>query len=412
MTIYDPVYKIEINGIEYTDAVLNEGIITKGRNDIFSETLTSYINLELLVLDNTLDPIELKDLVTIKVEDSTATEVPLFTGEVSAVERRVQGGGVGEAITITLQAVGALANLNRSLAGKSFYPEELDGFRIRRILEDGLFQTWEDIPNTLEWNEIPITQTWEDFGSQGIDIIDDGRYEILERPLEVTNALDLATETANSGLGYLYETGDGLIGYSDAERRTKDFGINFIELDAGVIDVESFATRQDTNDLINRVFLSYGEPQADVLAINDESVEDFGLLEERIDTILSQEADAVEQALRYVTLRGEPRASLDELGLNLVDDRLDDDTRDLLLRVNMDTLVEIRNLPTGLIASTEFEGYVEGWTWTLSRNSLDLVMQVSNTIYSAFEVQWEDFNPTTEWQNLADSLQWNDLAIG
>jgi hypothetical protein len=39
-------------------------------------------------------------------------------------------------------------------------------------------------------------------------------------------------------------------------------------------------------------------------------------------------------------------------------------------------------------------------------------MKVSNAIFSAFEVQWEDYNPNTQWQNLANDLQWLDLAIG
>jgi hypothetical protein len=412
VTIYEPTFTIEINGQDYTDTVLQGGTITAGRNDIFGETLSSYCNLELLILDNTLEPIDLKDILTIKVKDSLNVDVPLFTGEVSSLERRLNGGNAGQAISINVQAVGAIAALNRSLAGFGTYPEEFDGERIRRILEQALFLQWEDLPNTLEWNEVEPTLTWSEFGIQGIDIIDDGRYEVLERLDEPENALDLANLTARSGLGYLYETGTGLIGYSDAERRTQSFGLQQIELDAGIISVDSFATRQDTNDLINRVFITYGEPKADVLAINDVSVEEYGILEERIDTILSQEADAEEQALRYVSLRGEPLESLDELGVSIIDPRLLDEERDTLLRVNMDTLVKVNNLPNGLISSNVFEGYVEGWTWTLGLNSLEIEMQVSNTVYSAFPVQWEDYNPTTEWQNLPDTLQWIDLEIG
>jgi hypothetical protein len=412
MTIYEPDFTIEINGQNFTNTVLQGGTITAGRNDIFSETLSSYCNIELLVLDNTLQAIDLKDLLTIKVKDTNNVDVPLFTGEVSSIERRLDGGNVGEAITVNVQAVGLLATLNRSLAGFGIYPEEFDGERIRRILEQALFLQWEDIPNTIEWNELETNLTWEQYGIQGIDIIDNGRFEVLERLDEPANALDLANITASSGLGYLYETGDGLIGYSDAERRTNVFGTQQIELDAGIISIDSFATRQDTNDLINRLFISYGDPQDIVLAINDDSVEDYGIIEERIETILSQQADAEEQALRYVTLRGEPIESLDELGLTLIDPRLEDESRNTLLRVNMDTLVKVVNLPAGLISETELEGYVEGWTWTLGLNSLEIEMQVSNSIFSAFEVQWEDYSPLIEWQNLPDTLQWQDLAIG
>jgi len=78
----------------------------------------------------------------------------------------------------------------------------------------------------------------------------------------------------------------------------------------------------------------------------------------------------------------------------------------------MDTSIKLTNLPTGFIFNDTFEGFVEGWTWFFSQNSLELEMLVSNSIYSAFEVQWEDYSATTQWQNLSASLTWNDLAIG
>jgi hypothetical protein len=77
----------------------------------------------------------------------------------------------------------------------------------------------------------------------------------------------------------------------------------------------------------------------------------------------------------------------------------------------MDTFLVITNLPQSIVSTGLFEGYVEGWNWTLTKNSLELRMQVSAAIYSAFEVQWEDFSPI-QWQNLSNDLQWQNLAIG
>ncbi len=76
----------------------------------------------------------------------------------------------------------------------------------------------------------------------------------------------------------------------------------------------------------------------------------------------------------------------------------------------MDTLVAITNIPTGIITSGVFEGFVEGWTWTLSKNSLELDLAISNSIYSSLDVQWEDYNPLTQWQNLPNDLTWLDVA--
>jgi hypothetical protein len=83
--------------------------------------------------------------------------------------------------------------------------------------------------------------------------------------------------------------------------------------------------------------------------------------------------------------------------------------RDDLLAVTMDSLLYLDNIPVGLIVEGYFEGFVEGWTWTLGRNNLELTMSVSNAIYSTLDVQWEDYNSAIEWQNLDNSTRWLDV---
>jgi hypothetical protein len=56
-----------------------------------------------------------------------------------------------------------------------------------------------------------------------------------------------------------------------------------------------------------------------------------------------------------------------------------------------------------------FEGFIEGWTWTLGRNNLELSMSVSNSIYSTLSIQWEDYNAVIQWQNLANDYRWLDV---
>jgi hypothetical protein len=407
-----PSFQVTLAGVNYTNIVLNNATITTGRPDIFANTLTGYANLQ-LGITGAMPLLDIKDTVNIKATDSTATLVDLFTGEISAINKSVGASGAGgTTLVLQIQAVGSIAKLVRHLAGFNSYPEELDGERIERILQEALFTQWEDLPNTLTWSEVSPTQQWLDYGVQDIDIIDDGRYDILARTAEVVNAFDLASRTASDGLGYLYETPDGKIGYAGAERRTTTFGTNQIELDADLLNNTGVQTRLTTTDIINNVYLTYDDPQADVIAINNQSVENYGIIEQQINTQLADSNQAGEQALRLASLRGTPRESFDVLNVNLVNPNLEDTTRDLLLGVSMDTLVKVSNLPTGLITGNSFEGFVEGWTWILSQKSLELEMRISNSIYSAFEVQWEDYNPTTQWQNLGNDLQWQDLAIG
>ncbi|MCD6648357.1 hypothetical protein LT010_18660, partial [Vibrio cholerae] len=107
-----------------------------------------------------------------------------------------------------------------------------------------------------------------------------------------------------------------------------------------------------------------------------------------------------EQAVNFVNYRGTPRTSLEAISVNLANDGMTNTVRDDLLGVTMDTLLYLDNIPIGLIAEGYFEGFVEGWTWTLGRRNLELTMAVSNSIYATLDVQWEDDNALIQWQNL------------
>jgi hypothetical protein len=412
VTSYTPQFSIKIKGVEYSQDTIDQVTITVGRNDIFDTVLPGYCLLELVNLSGTSPALEVLDEIVISTTDSNGDEVALFTGEITSVSNSIVAAGSNNVVnSLTVTGVGSMARLVRRNAGGNPYPQELDGERIRRILEDALFVQWEDLPSSLIWDNIDAAQTWSDFGIQGVDEIDDGRFVVEARNAEFERAADIARITESTGLGYLYETPDGRIGYADAERRTKNIANNSIALDADYLNAR-LITRLNTQDVVNSVVIQYDDQQFEVQAINDESVEKYGLIEDIVNTLLVTNEDAEEQAFRYVALRGNPSLNLDSITLNLVNGNIDNDTRDVLLGVSMDTLLVVTGLPEGITADGFFEGFVEGWTWTLSKGSLELEMKVSNALFSAFEVQWEDYNPTTQWQNLANDLLWTDLAIG
>ena len=409
MTIYTPEYKVTIAGVEQTSSILTEGIITFGRNDFFEPTQPSYCNIELLDLDGTGPDISLLDTVIIEVKDSSGSWVKLFTGEVSNVYNSIAAAGPNaQPNVIQIQAVGPLATLVKRSAGAVAYPQELDGERIERILQETLFTAWEDLSSTFTWNDLG-TETWATYGVQGLTTIDAGRYEVLARDAELAVASDLTDLTSNSGLGYLYETTAGEIGYADAERRTDNYATNIISIDADLLNAE-LQTRLQTADISNSVVVRYGDPVAEHVAQNDASIDSYGLLELIRDTILAESADAQEQATNFVNYRGTPRASMEAISLNLANGNMSDSVRDDLLAVSMDSLIALTNLPVGLFPSGTFEGFTEGWTWTLGRKNLELTMSVSNSVYSTLDTQWEDYNPTTQWQNLANDYTWLDVA--
>jgi hypothetical protein len=408
MTVYTPTYRVTIAGTVQTSTTLEDATITYGRNDFFEATQPSYCNIELLNLDGTSPAVELLDTIIIEVTNSSGAYVKLFTGEVSGVYNRFAGAGaVGKPNTLQIQAVGALGLLVKRYAGAVAYPEELDGARITRILEETLYTAWEDLSGTFTWNDF-TTETWATYGVQGIDTIDAGRYEVLARPAEIDQAYNLTDTTQQSALGYLYDTPDFTIGYADAERRSENYATNLIELDANLVNAD-IQTRLQTADIINSVVIQYDDPVLEVAAQNDTSINTYGLLEEVRSTILAQTADATEQATNFVNYRGTPKASLEEVTVNLANSNMTNTVRDNLLGVSMDSLLYLDNIPVGLIVEGSFEGFVEGWTWTLGRNNLELAMSVSNSIYSTLDVQWEDYNASIQWQNLANDYRWLDV---
>lgn len=408
MTVYTPTYRVTIAGVVQTSVILSGGTITYGRNDFFEPTQPSYCNIELLNLDGASPVVELLDTVLIEVTDSTGAYVKLFTGEVSGVYNSFNGAGLGgEPNTLQIQAIGALGLLVKRTAGAVSYPEELDGARIQRILEETLFVAWEDLSNTLTWNDF-TTETWANYGVQGIDTIDAGRYEVLARSPEIDQASNLTDLTQQSGLGYLYDTADFEIGYADAERRSANYATNLIELDADLVNAD-IQTRLQTADITNSVIIQYDDPIAEEAAQNDTSINNYGLLQEIRSTILAQQLDAQEQAVNFVNYRGTPRTSLEAISVNLANNAMTDTVRNDLLGVTMDTLLYLDNIPVGLIPEGYFEGFCEGWTWTLGRKNLELTMSVSNSIYSTLDVQWEDYNALIQWQNLDSTTTWLDV---
>jgi hypothetical protein len=97
MSIFNPVWRVTIGGVQYQTAILANLTIQSGRTNIYEQAQAGYTNLEIINLDQSNVTIGINDAITIELQDSTATFVPIFGG--SVVEVGISVAEVGSLIT-------------------------------------------------------------------------------------------------------------------------------------------------------------------------------------------------------------------------------------------------------------------------------------------------------------------------
>ena len=151
MTVFNPVWRVTIGGVQYQTAILANLTITSGRTNIYEQAQAGYINLELINLDQSNVAIEINNSLTIELQDSTATFVPIFGGSVVEVGIAVaEVGSVDYAQRIKIIALGALARLPKALTD-GVLSQDFDGDQILTILTDLLINSWNEVPAALQW---------------------------------------------------------------------------------------------------------------------------------------------------------------------------------------------------------------------------------------------------------------------
>ena len=204
MTIFNPVWRVTIGGVQYQTAILANLTITSGRTNIYEQAQAGYTSLEIINLDQSNVLIGINDSLTIELQDSTATYVPIFGGSVVDVGISVaEVGSVDYAQRINIIALGALARLPKALTD-GVLPHDFDGDQIFTILSQVLFAQWQAVPAALTWATYDPTTQWQDAENTGLGEIDrPGNYELAQRSSSRTDVYSLVAALASSGLGYL-----------------------------------------------------------------------------------------------------------------------------------------------------------------------------------------------------------------
>jgi hypothetical protein len=259
MSIFNPVWRVTVAGVQYQTAILANLTITSGRTNIYEQAQAGYTNLEIINLDQSNVPIAINDSVTIELQDSTATFVPIFGGSVVEVGISVaEVGSVDYAQRIKIIALGALARLPKALTN-GVLSKEFDGDQIYDVLYQVLFDSWQEVPAALQWNTYDPTTTWEDAQNSGLGEIDrPGNYELAARSSSRTDVYSLVSSLATSGLGYIFESATGQIGYADSTHRTNYLATNgYVDLTANHAIAPGLSIQQRAGDVRNSITLKY-----------------------------------------------------------------------------------------------------------------------------------------------------------
>ena len=289
--------------------------------------------------------------------------------------------------------------------------KDFDGDQIYTILSEVLFNTWNEVPAALTWAAYNPATTWVNAENSGLGDIDQpGDYELTARSSEITDVYSLVTALATSALGYLYEDAEGRIGYADSTRRNSYLAANgYVDLTGNHALASGIRTSKRSGDVRNNVTISY-KANATESASSAESIAIYGQQAYNITTSLENGADALSQAQFYLTLRAFPEAQFRSITFPISNPEIDDTDRDSLLNVFMGLPLNITQLPAN-INNGEFQGFVEGWTFTAGYNSLYLTLTVSPTAYSLQAMRWNSVPVTETWNTINPGLEWIDATI-
>jgi hypothetical protein len=413
MSIWNPIYRVKVNGSTVTSATLSGLTITSGRTDIYSQPIAGYCNLTLLETAEASVAFEINDAVTIEVQDSTATYVNLFGGFITDLAITVDiSGSSATTQRINIIAVGALARLNRAVYVGNF-AHQFDGDRILELISTVLFDQWNEVPAAETWAGYDPLVQWQDAENTGVGEIDTpGDYELHSENNLNDTVYNLASQFATSGLGYLYEDSEGRIGYADSTHRSQYLATNgYVDLDGNDAIGPALSILKRAGDVRNSITIAYGSAGNQSITDSDpDSISLYGQLATTIPTTLRNQNDAEDQAEFYLDIRAYPQFALRQITFPIASPEIADAQRDDLLNVFMGEALNITNLPANMV-NGEFQGFVEGWTWTASLNQLNLTLNVSPIAFSLQAFRWNSVPATETWNTISPTLDWLNATI-
>ena len=413
MTAWSPDWKLTVAGVDYTDIAISDIQHQAGRTDIYQQPNPSYLQITFVALSGQTLPFDINDSLSLQVKNTAGTYVNLFGGDITDLTVSVGAtGAIASVVQYSVLAMGTLVKLAKELYSGTIAQDE-DGNQIYDLLSSVLLGTWNDVPAATTWSGYDATETWANALNLGLGEIDTpGLYTMENRAASVDTIYNIAQLIANSAFGYLYEDNEGNIGYADADHRQNYLLTNgYVDLDARHALGQGLSTITRSGDIRNDVAINYGNNfGSQKTATSAESIATYGYKAESLNTVLHSAVDAQAVADRYIAQRAFPQPAFQSITFPITNPEIDNSDRDNLLGVFMGQPLNIQNLPAQ-ISSGEFEGYVEGWSWSTRFNELFLTINLSPVAYSQVAMRWNTTPITEAWNTLSPTLTWEYATI-
>ena len=413
MTAWSPDWKLTVAGVDYTNIAISDIQHEAGRTDIYQQPNPSYLQITFVALAGQTLPFDINDSLSLQVKDTSAAYVNIFGGDITDITVSVGAtGSVATVIQYSVLAMGSLVKLAKELYLGTISQDE-DGNQIFDLLSSVLLGSWNDVPAATTWSGYDATETWADALNLGLGEIDTpGLYTMENRAAEADTIYNIASLIANSAFGYLYEDNEGNIGYADADHRQNYLLANgYVDLDANHALGQGLSTITRSGDIRNDVAINYGNNfGSQETATSATSIATYGYKAESINSVLHSAVDAQAVADRYIAQRAFPLPAFQSITFPITNPEIDNSDRDNLLGVFMGQPLNLQNLPDQ-ISGGEFEGYVEGWSWSTRFNELFLTINLSPVAYSQVAMRWNTTPITETWQTIDQTLTWEYATI-
>ena len=413
MTVFTPDWKLTVGGVDYTDIAISDVQHQAGRTDIYQQPLPSYCQVTFVALSGQTLPFAINDSFSLQLKDTSGTYVSIFGGDITDVT--VEVGATGSLATVvqyTVLAMGSLVKLAKEIYNGTIAQDD-DGDQIYALLSSVLLGTWNDVPAASTWATYSATEIWANALNLGLGEIDQpGLYTMENRAASPDTIYNIASLIANSAFGYLYEDNEGNIGYADADHRQNYLLVNgYVELSANHALGSGLSTIMRSGDIRNDIYINYGNNFGSQKTANSaSSIATYGYKAETINSVLHDATDAQAVADRYIAQRAFPQPAFQSITFPITNPEIDNADRDDLLAVFMGMPVNLQNLPAQ-ISGGEFEGYVEGWSWSTRFNELFLTINLSPVAFSQVAMRWNTTPATEAWNTLSTTLTWEYATI-